>query len=152
MTALIPAGFVIQRQYDAMPERVFACYSTAKEKLAWLACHSNWAYSIFEFREGGREVGGDPTESPAYAFEGVYHQIIPNRRIAYAYRMTRDGVFFASSVTSIELEAVDGGTRLTFSEQSLFTDGPDTPELREEGTNWGLDQLQGHLQTLKQSA
>jgi uncharacterized protein YndB with AHSA1/START domain len=152
MQNLIPAGFVIERQYDATPERVFACYSSAEAKLAWLGCHSNWAYSTFEFREGGREIGGDPTESPAYAFEGVYHQIIPGRRIAYAYRMTRDGVFFASSVTSIDLEPVNGGTRLTFSEQSLFTDGPDTPAQREEGTNWGLDQLGPHLETLKATA
>ncbi len=152
MTILIPAGFVIERQYDASPERVFACYSSAKEKLAWLGCHSNWSYSVFEFREGGREIGGDPTESPAYAFEGVYHQIIENRRIAYAYRMTRDGEFFASSVTSIELEPHAGGTKLTFSEQSLFTDGPDTPALREEGTNWGLDQLGPFLETRKATA
>ena len=65
MQNLIPAGFVIERWYDASPERIFACYASAKEKLAWLACHSNWRYSTFEFREGGREIGqqsrsGDP--------------------------------------------------------------------------------------------
>lgn len=152
MTPLIPAGFIIERQYDASPERVFACYSSAKEKLAWLACHSNWSYSTFEFHEGGREVGGDPTESPAYAFDGVYQQIVPDRRIMYAYKMTRDGVVFATSVTAIDFIPHEGGTRLVFAEQSLFTDGPDTPALREEGTNWGLDQLGPYLEALKATA
>lgn len=152
MKNLIPAGFTVERWFDASPERVFQCYADPKEKLAWMACHSNWRHEIFEFREGGRELGGDPTHSPAYVFDGVYHQIIPARRIAYAYRMTRDGVFFASSVSSIELTPENGGTRLVFSEQSLFTDGPDTPEMREEGTNWGIDQLAGYLVKLKEQA
>jgi uncharacterized protein YndB with AHSA1/START domain len=152
MNRLIPAGFIIERQYDASPERVFNCYADPREKLAWMACHSNWRHEIFEFREGGRELGGDPTHSPAYVFDGIYQQIIPARRIMYAFKMTRDGVLFATSVASIDLEPRAGGTLLVYSEQSLFTDGPDTPQMREEGTNWGLDQLTAYLAKLKESA
>src|SRR5689334_22599519 len=103
LSPLIPTGFVTERHFDASPERVFNCYADPKEKLAWMACHSNWRHEIFDFREGGRELGGDPTHDPAYVFDGVYQQIIPARRIMYAYKMTRDGVLFATSVSAIDL-------------------------------------------------
>ena len=70
----------------------------------------------------------------------------------YAYKMTRDGEVFATSIAAIDLAPHAGGTRLTFTEQSIFIEGADTPEMREDGTAWGLDQLHKHLEAQKASA
>jgi hypothetical protein len=49
------------------------------------------------------------------------------------------------SLTTIELFAVAGGTRLLFTEQGVFLDGYDDITGREEGTRIGLDNLDRQL-------
>ena len=45
------------------------------------------------------------------------------------------------SVTTVELLADGAGTRLRYTEQGVFLDGEDKPELREHGTTELLDKL-----------
>jgi hypothetical protein len=49
------------------------------------------------------------------------------------------------SLTTIELFAVAGGTRLVFTEQGVFLDDYDDIAGREEGTRIGLDNLERQL-------
>jgi hypothetical protein len=44
-------------------------------------------------------------------------------------------------VTTVELLPTGAGTRLRYTEQGVFLDGEDTPELREQGTKELLDKL-----------
>jgi hypothetical protein len=45
------------------------------------------------------------------------------------------------SVTTVELRAAREGTDLRYTEQGVFLDGIDKPELREHGTKELLDKL-----------
>jgi hypothetical protein len=45
------------------------------------------------------------------------------------------------SVTTVELTAEGESTQLRYTEQGVFLDGQDEPELREHGTKELLDQL-----------
>ena len=59
-------------------------------------------------------------------FEATYHVIEPDAQIVYSYEMFHDEVRLSVSVTTIELEPIDGGaaTRLVFTEQgAYFGDG-----------------------------
>jgi uncharacterized protein YndB with AHSA1/START domain len=48
------------------------------------------------------------------------------------------------SVTTVEFNPDDDGTRLIYTEQGVFLDDHDTPEQREHGTKLFLDKL-GHV-------
>ncbi len=137
----IQASFTIERVFDAPPGRVFQCFADAETKRRW-ACHENWAMSEFDFRPGGREVssGGEPGR-PVYGFNGRYQDIVPDRRIVFAFEMARDGVRFSISVGTIQFEPHGAGTRLLFTEQGVFLDGHEDPARREQGSGTGLDNL-----------
>jgi hypothetical protein len=55
--------------------------------------------------------------------------------------MHRDGKRMSVSVTTVELIAAGAGTRLRYTEQGVFLDGEDKPELREQGTREILEKL-----------
>ena len=52
-----------------------------------------------------------------------------------------DGRHISTSVTTIVVEPDDTGTRLTYTEQGVHLDGPDSVEGRGEGTRGLLDSL-----------
>jgi uncharacterized protein YndB with AHSA1/START domain len=51
------ATFVIERQYDAAPARVFAAWSTQGGKASWFVGPNEWQQveRSFDFRVGGEE-------------------------------------------------------------------------------------------------
>jgi len=64
------------------------------------------------------------------------------RRLIFSYDMHRGDQHLSVSLTTIELVPVEGGTRLTFTEQGAFLDeGPAGSTSRVEGTNWLRDNL-----------
>ncbi len=142
------ATFTIERVYPAAPARVFAAWSNKEAKTAWAYCHPEWPVSehVFDFREGGREhlVTG-PAGGTRHVFDAVFHDIVPDQRIVYAYDMHLDARRISVSLTTIEFFAVAGGTRLVFTEQGVFLDGYDDIAGREEGTRIGLDNLDRQL-------
>ena len=87
------ATFTIERVYPAAPARVFAAWSNKEAKTAWAYCHPEWPVSehVFDFREGGREhlVTG-PVGGTRHVFDAVFHDIVPDQRIVYAYDMHLD--------------------------------------------------------------
>jgi uncharacterized protein YndB with AHSA1/START domain len=80
------------------------------------------------------------------AFHCEYHDIAPNERIVYAYRMALDGVPISVSLAVIELKAEGAGTRLTITESGAFLDGYEDGGSRERGTAWLLGQLGASLE------
>jgi uncharacterized protein YndB with AHSA1/START domain len=131
----------VERVYDASPARVFAAFATAEAKAAWSTCHTDWECAEFDFRVGGRERGrGGPPGGPTYAVDATYHDIVPGRRIVYAYDMYVDDTRASVSLVTVDLVADGPRTRLTFTEQGAFLDGNDVGG-REIGTGDGLDRL-----------
>jgi uncharacterized protein YndB with AHSA1/START domain len=136
--------FVIERTYDAPPQRVFDAWADPAAKAQWFGPPEKptGSYSL-DFREGGDEhlaipmPGGGPT----YSFDAVYQDIVPGRRIVYTYDMHRDEQRISVSVATVEIEPNGAGTRLRLTEQGVFLDGLDTSAAREHGTNVLMDAL-----------
>jgi uncharacterized protein YndB with AHSA1/START domain len=143
--------FAIERIYPVAPARVFAAWSDPVTKLRWFSCEESWVVSrhVMDFRAGGREeLAVGPAGGSVHAFDGRYHDIVPERRIVYAYDMRIDGVLISVSLTPLEFEPRGRGTRMRFTEQGAFLDGHQNPAERAEGTRVGLDNLRRYLESL----
>jgi uncharacterized protein YndB with AHSA1/START domain len=132
--------FVIERNYDTTPARVFAAWADRNAKRQWFGPGGAREHEL-DFREGGRERFEAAVEGALYSYNALYEDIVQDERIVYTYNMHRDGVRMSVSVTTVELLADGAGTRLRYTEQGVFLDGEDKPELREHGTKELLDKL-----------
>jgi uncharacterized protein YndB with AHSA1/START domain len=142
------ATFVIERTYDALPARVFHAFADPKAKASWFAGPEDWQQGKHEldFRVGGRErTSGGPPGGPIHSFEALYQDIVPDQRIVYTYDMHLDQARISVSLATVELEPAGAGTRLIFTEQSVYLDGHDYPEERERGTRDLLESLDAAL-------
>jgi len=134
------ATFAIERSYDASPARVFAAWADANAKAQWFGPSGEQEHKL-DFREGGREHFDAAVGGAVYAYDALYEDIVEDERIVYTYNMCRDGVRMSVSVTTVELTTDGAETHLRYTEQGVFLDGNDTPELREHGTAELLDKL-----------
>jgi len=132
--------FVIERNYDASPARVFAAWADVNAKGQWFGPGGEQEHEL-DFREGGREHFEAAVEGAVYSYDALYEDIVQDERIVYTYNMHRDGVRMSVSVTTVELLADGDGTHLRYTEQGVFLDGIDTPQAREHGTAELLDKL-----------
>jgi uncharacterized protein YndB with AHSA1/START domain len=134
------AIFVVERRYDAAPDRVFAAWSDRDAKARWFGS----AGDRFEldFQVGGHELheGIDPRGNP-YTFRAIYQDIVEAQRIVYTYEMLLGETRISVSVATVELRPDGAGTLLVFTEQAAFLDGHDTPAQRQHGMGSLLDAL-----------
>ena len=143
-STVVHSTFTVERKITATPERVFHAFADITAKEAWFAGPPEWALSehTMDFRVGGQEIErGGPPEGPAHTFVARYHEIVENQRIIYSYDMYVGETKLSVSLTTIELQAESGGTRLTLTEQGAFLDGHEDPALREHGTKLLMDAL-----------
>jgi uncharacterized protein YndB with AHSA1/START domain len=141
----------LERSYDASPARVFAAWADAEAKARWFVGPAE-RWTLIErgldFRVGGRErLKGIFGAGPVTLFEAQYHDIVPDRRIIYAYSMWHGERLLSVSLTTVELAPAGQGTRLTFTEQAAFLDGAGRDDLasRERGDRLLLELLAGAL-------
>jgi uncharacterized protein YndB with AHSA1/START domain len=142
----VKASFTVERRYQATPERVFQAFADEKSKAKWFGGPPGFQEHErrWDFRVDGVEVlGGRHASGIVTMFYCTYHDITPNERIVYAYRMTLNGAPMSSSLATIELKPDGDGTRLTLTEYGVYFDGftEGGPEGREHGTNWLMDKL-----------
>jgi uncharacterized protein YndB with AHSA1/START domain len=135
--------FVLTHTYPVAPDRVFAAWASRDAKARWFGAPGEDNDSLtLDFRVGGAETNrGGPPGGPVYTYEAVYQDIVPDVRIVYGSTMRADATLISVSVTTVEFAAARAGTTLTLTEQGVFLDGGDTPDVREKGTNELLDQL-----------
>ncbi|MGE5088227.1 MAG: SRPBCC family protein [Candidatus Levyibacteriota bacterium] len=144
MRASQHGSFTLERVYDATSARVFAAWASAEAKARWFAGPDEWAAAgrEFDFRVGGREyVKGRWKGGTTSTFDARYFDIVPDRRIVYAYDMYVDDAKISVSLTTVEITPEGRGTRLRFTEQAVFLDGYDDAGSRERGTGALLDNL-----------
>lgn len=137
--------FVIERTYQAAPQRVFDAWADPAAKAKWFGPPQKADYSL-DFRVGGREhLTVQAPDGATYNFDAVYQDIVPGCRIIHAYDMHRDEVRISVSLATIEIEAHGDGARLTLTEHGVYLDGHDTPEQREHGTNEMFEALGAYV-------
>jgi uncharacterized protein YndB with AHSA1/START domain len=140
------ATFVVERAYEAPPDRVFAAWSDPRAKARWFD-GSEGEFEL-DFRVGGWERGrGTAPDGREYTFQALYQDIVPGRRIVYTYDMLLDGTRISVSVATAEFRPERDGTRLVFTEQGAFLDGHETPARREQGMGSLLASLGEWLQS-----
>jgi uncharacterized protein YndB with AHSA1/START domain len=142
----VKATFTIERTYPAKPARVFKAFSDEPSKRKWFGGGDEWVQleNAFDFRVDGVEINvGRHASGVVSAFYCTYHDIVPDRRIVYAYRMTLDGKPLSSSLASVEITPEGDGSRLTLTEYGVYFDGYGEADVqaREHGTNWLMDRL-----------
>jgi uncharacterized protein YndB with AHSA1/START domain len=145
--------FVIERTYSATPERVFAAFSDPAKKSRWYAENESTEVEEFkmDFRVGGNERTvrrmGDNTPFPGVALTNQtnYQDIVPNRRIVFAYAMALGDRRISVTLATVELLATEKGTDLIFTDQGAYFEGADGVQMREAGWRKLLERLEKEL-------
>ena len=103
------ATFVVERTYDASPDRVFAAWSDPEAKARWF--HGSEGAFEFDFRVGGREHRrGTLPDGRAYTFQALYQDIVPARRIVFTYDMLLDDTRISVSVATVQFSVHTSGS------------------------------------------
>ena len=134
----------VERTYPSPPARVFAAFADPGTKRRWFAEGPGFETDEFalDFRVGGfertrfRSVGGAPVRN-----DTLFLDIVPDERIVFAYSLSAEEVRTSAALTTVELAADGGGTRLLLTEQVAFLDGVDGSASREWGWGGLLDRL-----------
>ena len=140
------ATFVVERRYEASPERAFAAWADPEAKARWFV--DSDANLELDFRVGGRERhSGSAPDGRAYRYEALFHDIVPAQRIVYTYAMHLEGTRISVSLATVEFRPLgDNGTHMAFTEQGAFLDGYESPAGRAEGMGSLLNALGEGLQ------
>jgi uncharacterized protein YndB with AHSA1/START domain len=139
---------VIERNFQASPERVFAAWADPDAYGRWNVPGDDWEIADYEndFRVGGRQKSRfGPKGDPKYFSDGSYLDIVPEARIVSAGTMHEGDTRISATLCTVELFAEGSGTRLVLTDQSAFFDGRETPSDRKSG--WGkiLERLEVQL-------
>ena len=143
MSDLFFGAFTVTRRYDARPARVFAAFADREIKQRWMGCEEVSAPVIdqLDFHVGGREISrGGGQDGAEHLFDGRFLDIVPDRRIVFAFVMHVGGRKISASLGTVEFTPDGDGTVLTFNEQGVYF-GEDGWAEREAGTAVGMDQL-----------
>jgi uncharacterized protein YndB with AHSA1/START domain len=153
--AVVHNTFVLERTFPQSPERVFSAFAFAAKRRRWFAEGENHDVELFEqdFRPGGTErvryrfKEGSPLPGMILTNEGIFQDIIENRRIVMATAMTLGDKRISASLVTIELVPAQSGTVLICTHQGAFFEGSGGPEMREAGWKTLFDKLAKSLET-----
>ena len=144
---LYSATVVLEHNYSAPVERVFAEFADPAARAAWSApANDALVYDEADFREGGRDVfrcgpRGD------LRFRGVtnYHVIAQNRCVISTETLTENGTRCAVALNTLEFEPGPEGTVLKITLQVVSFVGPGMVGGYESGNRGALKGLARHL-------
>lgn len=133
----------LERDYPVAPAKVFEAFADAEVKARWFGVPGDWTGpdTAFDFRVGGHDYHAAEMDGQMHVYDGVYRDIVSDRRIVFAYDMHVGGTRISVSLATVELHPSDTGTRLTYTEQGAFLDGMDSADGRRNGMGSLLDAL-----------
>jgi len=138
------ATFTIERTYPAPVAKVWRAWTDQPSKARWFAAPDGWEPHghTLDFRVGGEErVASTDPSGTVHAYNALYQDIQPKKRIVSTYTMHAGDKRTSVSLATVEFHEEDDKTTLTVTEHGVFFDELDRPEWREEGTNGLLDAL-----------
>jgi uncharacterized protein YndB with AHSA1/START domain len=152
-TSVIHHTFVIERNYSAPLEKVFAAFADPAKKRRWyLAGRGHESAELeMDFRVGGIERAtyhfreGSPFPGRTLSNFGSYADIVPNRRVVEASTMSIDDRHISCSLVTLEFLPAGDGTNLICTHQGAFFEGSGGTEMREAGWRQLFDQLGNEL-------
>ncbi len=142
--SVVHATFCIERTYPVSAAQVFKALTDPAAKAKWFAGGDGYTLLAREMdvRPGGREhLKGRWETGVVSTFDAVYHDVVADERLVYAYEMHLDDRKISVSLATLELKPADTYTRLVMTEQGAFLDGYDDAGSRERGTQHLLDAL-----------
>jgi uncharacterized protein YndB with AHSA1/START domain len=148
--SVVHATFCIERSYEASRAQVYKALTDPAAKAKWFVGGGGYTVLLREMdvRPGGRErLKGRWDSGVVSSFEAVYHDVLPDERLVYAYEMHLDERKISVSLTTFELKPAGAGTRLVMTEQGAFLDGYDDAGSRERGSKFLLDALGNSLKS-----
>ncbi len=151
-TTIIHNTFVIERSYPQSPDRVFAAFSQPARKRRWYA-EGDHEIQEFEmdFRVGGAELfryrfkEGHPIAGSEIANESVYQDIVPDKHIVMASKMSMNGKPLVMMLATLEFLPSPAGTNLILTHQGTFLEWADGVRMIEAGWRSLLDRAETEL-------
>ena len=145
--------FVLTRVYPHAPQRVFTAFADPAKKRRWYAAGDHHDVEAFDmdFRVGGSERAvyrfrpGTPFAGAVLTNEGVFLDIVADRRVVMGSAMAMGDNRFSASLVTIELVPEGGGTKLVCTHHGSFFEGADGPQMRRQGWEKLLDRLSADL-------
>jgi uncharacterized protein YndB with AHSA1/START domain len=144
--------FVLERTYPAAPQRVYDAIANPAKKRGWFVEGEGHDVEHFEmdFRPGGSEriryrfLKG-PLQSAVLSNDAKYEDIVPNRRVVISSTMSIDDRRISASLVTFELLPDENGTLLILTNQGVYFEGADGPEMRQAGWRKLLEGLSAAL-------
>jgi len=142
----------ITRVFNAPREKVFAAWSRQELLERWSGCNDSTRVEVkMDFRVGGSERTmrrmGPQTPFPGVALtnDSYYEDIVPNRRVVFAYTMSLGDRRVSASMATVEFVRTEKGTDLIFTDQGAYFEAGDGPKMREGGWSKLLEGLAKEL-------
>ena len=135
--------FVIERDLPGSPAHAFRFWAEHNLKRQWTSCHPDWTVleDRFDVRIGGEEMMCWRTpEGVEHGYRAHYLDVVPGKRIIYAYAMNTGRVQTSASLATIEFSGQKRITKMTYTEQAAFLDAADA-KVRSGGTEIGFERL-----------
>jgi uncharacterized protein YndB with AHSA1/START domain len=149
---VIHATCVVERSFSKPAAAVFAALSEPDMVRDWYGGRSESHDTVefaLKFTIGGtqrlayRFRPGHPLAGKVLINDGIFQDIVPNKRIVSASAMAIDGQRISASLVTFELVPTEKGTDLICTHQGAFFEGagPNPAKMREDGWNTLMDRL-----------